>query len=92
MERYLDSEKAGVVVTAGVTTTLSSLTLNGGDANDDDVINILDLSFMGARYLCSLGDPCYDAAGDINDDGIINIQDIVLAGSNYLKTSPLPWP
>jgi hypothetical protein len=92
MDRYLDSEKSGVVVVAGSTTTLATLTLPGGDANDDDVINILDLSFMGARYTCALGDGCFDPKADINDDDIINIQDIVLAGGNYLETSPVPWP
>jgi hypothetical protein len=90
--RYLDSEKAGVSVTAGSTTTLSTLLLPGGDANDDDIINILDLSFMGARYGCSIADPCYDPKADINNDTLINIQDIVLAGGNYLETSPVPWP
>jgi hypothetical protein len=92
MGRYLDGEKAGVVVTGGAATTLSGVTLNGGDANDDDIVNILDLSFMGARYLLSCGDPGWDERADINNDCIVNIQDIVLAGSNYLSTSPVPWP
>jgi hypothetical protein len=92
MERYLDSEKSGVVVTVGAATNLSGLTLNGGDANNDDIVNILDLAFMGARYLLICGDPGWDERADINNDCIVNIQDIVLGGSNYLSTSPLPWP
>jgi hypothetical protein len=92
MGRYLDSVYPGVLVTTGSTTTLPSVILPGGDGNDDDLINILDLSFMGARYLCSLGDPCYDPRGDINNDGTINIQDLAITGGNYGETSPVPWP
>jgi hypothetical protein len=92
MERYLDSEKVGVSVVPGSSTTLSYLDLKGGDANDDDIINILDLSFLGARYSLSLGDPGWDDRADINNDLTINIQDIVLAGSNFKAGSPVPWP
>jgi hypothetical protein len=47
---------------------------------------------MGARYLCSFGDACYDAKGDINDDLTINIQDLAIAGGNYLQSCPVLWP
>lgn len=92
MNRYLDGDKAGVTAVAGVTTTMSTLALKGGDANDDDTVNIQDLAFLGGRYQCNLGDPCYDAKADANDDGLINIQDLVLAGGNYLQSSPVAWP
>jgi uncharacterized repeat protein (TIGR01451 family) len=52
-ERFLDAEKSGVSVVAGSTTILSTVTLRGGDCIDDCIVNILDLSFMGARYLLS---------------------------------------
>jgi hypothetical protein len=92
IERYLDSEKIGVFVAAGGTTTLSTVTLLGGDANNDCTVNILDLSFMGARYTLSCGDPGWDENADINNDCTINILDIVLGGSNYLSTCPVIWP
>jgi hypothetical protein len=92
MARYLDAEKAGQVVVAGGTTTLCQVKLLGGDASDDDVINILDLSFMGYRFGSCVGDPDYDPRADINNDGCINILDIVAAGVNFNKTSPVPWP
>ncbi|MGD8752668.1 MAG: hypothetical protein PVG14_14655 [Anaerolineales bacterium] len=90
--RYLDTEKLAVPVTTGSTTTLSTVMLLGGDTQDDCNVNILDLSFMGARYLCSFGDACYDAKGDINDDLTINIQDLAIAGGNYLQSCPVLWP
>jgi hypothetical protein len=91
MARYLDAEKAGQVVIAGGTTTLCQVKLLGGDANDDDVINILDLSFIGFRFGACVGDPLYDERADINNDGCINILDLVGAGANFNKTSPVPW-
>jgi hypothetical protein len=92
MARYLDTEKLGVTVPAGGTTTLNPVTLPGGDTNDDDSINMQDLIFIGDRYLCSLGNPCYDPLADINDDGNINVQDLTITGGNYLATSPVLWP
>jgi hypothetical protein len=92
MARYLDSEYLGAEVYAGVHTILPILTLPGGDANDDCIVNILDLAFMGARYGLSVGDPGWDDRADINADGTVNIQDIVLGGVNYESTCPVPWP
>ena len=91
MSRYLDAEKMGQVVAAGDTTTLCQVKLLGGDANDDDVINILDLSFMGYRFGLCEGDPDYDVRADINNDGCINILDITGAGASFNETSPVPW-
>jgi PKD repeat protein len=91
MERYLDSEMAGVFCPAGTTVTLPPITLPGGDANDDDTINILDLSLMGSHYLLNCGDPGWDERADINNDCTVNILDLVLAGGNYLSSSPVPW-
>ena len=57
-----------------------SVTLLGGDANMDDTINILDLSYIAARYLQS--GPVYAPVApagttpDINGDGIVNILDL----------------
>jgi len=92
MDRYLDGSKSGVVVVSGDLVTLSTVELLGGDAVEDDVINILDLSFIGFRFGLSDGDPGWDAQADINDDLTINILDVVLAAGNFLATSPVPWP
>jgi immune inhibitor A len=92
MELYLDSTKAGVAITADDTTALSDLVLKGGDSNDDDIVNILDLSLTGGRYSLNCGDPGFDARADINNNCTVNIQDIVLCGSNFGSTSPVPWP
>jgi hypothetical protein len=92
MERYLDGLKTGVFVSAGGVVTLPSVKLLGGDANEDDMINILDLSLIGGKFGLNDGDPGWDARADINNDLTVNILDIVLAASNFLKSSPVPWP
>jgi hypothetical protein len=92
MARYLDAEKAAVAVVAGDTTTLTEVKLLGGDCQDDCIINILDLSFMGYRFGLCVGDPGWDARADINNDGCINILDITGGGVNFSKTCPVPWP
>jgi hypothetical protein len=92
MERYLDGERGGVMVAIGSPVTLPKVKLLGGDANDDCVVNILDLALMGSRYGESCGDPGYDARADINNDCTVNILDLTVAGGNYNMTCPVPWP
>lgn len=93
-ERYLDAQKgaagSGVVVTAGGTTTLNQVKLLGGDANDDDLVDISDATIIGGEFGKS-GGGISDFRADINNDGTVDIMDLVLFGGNYSKTSPVPW-
>jgi hypothetical protein len=91
MALYLDAEKSGVTVVSGETNTLCQVMLLCGDANDDDIINILDLSFMGFRFGLCEGDLDWDPRADCNNDGCGNILDITGAGVNFNKFSPVPW-
>jgi ELWxxDGT repeat protein len=91
MALYLDAEKSGVTVVSGETNTLCQVILLCGDANDDDIINILDLSFMGFRFGLCEGDLDWDPRADCNNDGCGNILDITGAGVNFNKFSPVPW-
>ncbi len=90
MARYLDALKPGVVVAAGGTTNLTSVTLKGGDANDDDVIDIADAGIIGGEFGNS-GGGIGDVRADINNDGEVDILDLVLMGGNYGDTSPVAW-
>jgi hypothetical protein len=92
MARYLDAEKSGIVVTAGATTPLSKVRLLGGDTNDDDAVNILDLALIGSKFRLDCSDSGWDARADINDDCTVNLSDLVLGGGNWHYTSPVPWP
>jgi hypothetical protein len=65
--------------------------LLGGDANNDGLIDLGDLtciggSFGGPSVVCGT-----TGSSDINADGVVNILDLVLVGSNYGLTSPGDW-
>ncbi|MFH2034811.1 MAG: FG-GAP-like repeat-containing protein [Candidatus Zixiibacteriota bacterium] len=60
-----------------------------GDANDDGVINILDITFL-ISYLYKDGSEPDFYAGDANSDGTINILDIVYLIAYLYKNGPPP--
>jgi Clostripain family/Bacterial pre-peptidase C-terminal domain len=57
--------------------TLETAVLLGGDINADGRIDILDISFVGARF------GGHDPGADINGDGTVDILDLVLTASNF---------
>ena len=87
---YLDAYVSGVVCAAGGTQPLSTIELLGGDANADCTINILDLTFMGARFNLSTGEDNFNTAADVNADGTINILDLSVTGNNFLQGCLVP--
>jgi hypothetical protein len=71
-------------------TTLATVKLLGGDATDDDLVDILDLGLIGGVFGKAPGAPGYDADADVNGDGQVDILDLVLAGGNY-SMDHSPW-
>lgn len=90
MPGYLDALIPGIEVTEGNTTTVPAVNLLGGDANDSDKINILDLALIGSHYGLSCGNIGWDARADINADCTVDLIDLTLAASNFQATSPVP--
>lgn len=71
-------------------TALNQLLLLGGDATDNNVIDIGDAGIIGAAY-GSTGVVCGPSSCvDVNGDGVVNIYDLTLMGGNYNKTTS-PW-
>ena len=91
LDRYLANQRTDQSCPAGETVQLPDITLLGGDANDDCIINILDLAFMGARFGLSDGDASFDAKADINADGTVNILDLTVAGGNFQQGCGTAW-
>lgn len=71
-------------------TTLAQLLLLGGDATDDNLIDIGDATCIGNAY--GVGPSLCGGVGssDVNGDGVINILDLTLMGGNYTKNVS-PW-
>ena len=60
------------------------LSLLGGDASGDEVINAADFSTIANDFNTR------DTASDINQDGIVDIYDLVRVGRNFGKTGGSP--
>ena len=85
-EGFLDAQGAPVI-TAGNTTTLSTISLLAGDIDNNDVIDQFDALTIGMGY--NTGVP---AAADLNNDGTINVLDLELLAANYNQSGSLAWP
>ncbi len=75
-------------------TSLGNVVLLGGDAYNDNVIDIGDATCIGGAYgtsatTCGGGSPA-GSSPDVNEDGIVDILDLVLMGGNYNLTAS-PW-
>jgi len=58
-------------------------TLLEGDANDDNVVTILDFSILASTFGKAEADPDFDARADFNQDGVVTILDFSLLASNF---------
>jgi hypothetical protein len=81
---YLDAQ---VMISAASdeAVNLGATTLYGGEVTGDNLIDIGDLSYLGAKFHTP------DALGDINGDGVVDILDLSVAASNYRMRGPTSW-
>jgi hypothetical protein len=92
MAGYLDALRPDVAVDPGGLVDLPQLALPCGDPNDDDLVNILDLTILGSHYRLSCGDAGWDGRADVINDCVVNILDLTCSGVNYGRSSPVTWP
>ncbi len=58
--------------------------LLAGDANNDNEVDLLDLSIIANSYALSQGDDAgFDPRADLNNDGSVDIADLLLLANNY---------
>jgi CSLREA domain-containing protein len=89
---YVSRQRTNVVV-AGAPVTLPSTELRCGLVNNDNFVNINDITATVASFGRTLANRV-DAQGwfvDQNGDGFVNINDITCVVSGFGVTSPLPW-
>jgi hypothetical protein len=73
-------------------TSLNTVLLLGGDATNNDVIDMLDASCIAGEYGKVSGLSTCGGSGtpDVNEDGVVDILDMALMGGNY-DLSASPW-
>jgi hypothetical protein len=79
---YLATHLTNCNTGAGVEFNPPPVTLVAGDLNNDQAINIMDLTRCAAVF----GQP--DPGADINVDGIVDLLDLVLIGINFGRVGP----
>jgi len=87
-DRALSALQTGVVVVTG-TTTVDFNEQRVGDANGDDVVNILDFALLKASFSKTTGQAGFDPRADFNGNRIVNATDFVLLKTNFGKWGPL---
>lgn len=75
-------------ITAGELTPLSEVTLLGGDVNQDEAIDLVDLVILGRNFAAQ---PLKDPRADLTADGRVDIFDLVTLAINYGKEGPIIW-
>jgi hypothetical protein len=68
--------------------SISSVTLLGGDVNQDDYIDDADLNLIGQSWNGTPEDARWNQAADITDDGSVNILDWVAVQFNWAEVAP----
>ena len=81
---YLDAQATVSAVSDGPV-NLGATTLYGGEVTGDNLIDIGDLSYLGANFHTA------DAIGDINGDGVVDILDLSVAAANFQMSGPTRW-
>jgi len=74
--------KAAVDINAA-TGTVDFGTLLEGDANDDNIVSLLDFSILSSVFNALSTDADFDERADFNEDGAITLLDFSLLSSNF---------
>jgi hypothetical protein len=82
---YLSAMATHVGVVEGETNYACDVTLLGGDLNNDEIIDILDLATCAGHFETT------DPEADVNADGIVDVYDLVLLGKNFKLEGPTAY-
>lgn len=88
MAGYLFAQQADVEVITDTITILPPVTLVGGDANGDCIVDLFDLVLVAIHYNSA---PPADRRADINGNDEVDIFDLVLVCKNLDRVCPQPW-
>jgi hypothetical protein len=75
---------SGSVVLSGSTVTWTDMGLmKAGDANNDNIVSVLDFNILKTTFGKQTGDPGYDDRADFTGDQIVSILDFNLLKGNF---------
>lgn len=78
------------IPTGGVSTIKRACCLTAGDANNDDKVNVSDVTFLIARIFAGGSAPTCSDEGDSNGDNSVNISDITYLIARIFAGGPAP--
>ncbi len=84
---YLRIGKVVNITKAGQNVNMGSLTLPGGDTDNNGDISVTDASLIGANFDVPVNPA--PATADVNGDGLVNIRDLAIIGGNFGLKSPI---
>lgn len=87
---YLPNAKT-MTLMPGIAYPNQNTKLWGGDATNNETVDIGDLGCIGGSFGTTPPGTCAGGSADINADGVINIQDLSITGGNYTKTGAQTW-
>jgi hypothetical protein len=82
--KWLRQKQSNVVVQSGATANVD-FNLRGGDANNSNSVNVLDLNILKGTYGKSEGQQGYDERADFNNSDSVNVLDLNILKGNYGK-------
>jgi len=81
---------AGSVALNGGTTNLEMGLMRAGDANDDNLVTVVDMNIIKNTMGKGCGDAGYDDRADFNGDCLVNIRDFNLLKGNFGTSGASP--
>jgi hypothetical protein len=80
--KYL-ANGGSVALTGGQTTAVEMGLMRAGDANNDNLVSVVDFSILRNTFGLGIGTPGYDDRADFNGDQVVTVQDFSLLRSNF---------
>jgi FtsP/CotA-like multicopper oxidase with cupredoxin domain len=83
---------AGTANLSGVAqTNLEMNLMKAGDANNDNVVSLLDFNVLKGTLGKTVGDPGYDGRADFSNDDVVNVSDFNLLKGNFGLSGERPF-
>lgn len=92
LPRHLTAAADDVPCVADAVTTMETVELPGGDADNNNRVDLFDLVRILAHYRQCAGEADFDPTADLDDSGCIDLYDLVRVASSYRLIGPIAWP